>query len=232
MFAGVRTVCTTIRRSCRNSVNPNTGPARGKNKRHHQLTKRAPWRETLRDAAHRPAISQKIFVLFAAAHADILPARRRCGACARWRAFENAAPRRLPARCPRRAGYERSTRSAWRSSGRPLTARPPGSRARARRLGHAARALRRRPPSRLAGPAHVRWLRAAARLRERRAEPVCPERLWRRVETELCGRAADHMIGARAALPTTPYLGSVDGAGCAGGRLRGLSLSVAEARGC
>jgi hypothetical protein len=98
------------------------------------------------------------------------PARARvgpatCGARARGRGFENAAPRRLlPVRCPHRAATSRA-----RGSG-------PGARV-ARRLRRvrqtsahvqggfagAARALRRRSRSRLGDPAPVRCRRALAR---------------------------------------------------------------------
>jgi hypothetical protein len=69
------------------------------------------------------AASPALLVLFAATPGVSL-ARRRCGACPRGHGFENAAPRRLPVRCPRRAATTRArSRGPAHAAGRSRRAR-------------------------------------------------------------------------------------------------------------
>ena len=137
----------------------------------------------------------------------VSPARRRAAACARCRGFENAAPRLLlPARCPRRAGYEPNAQSRPGASGRAVTPCPPDSRARAR-------GLRRRcscssPPTALAARrlGAVRCLRAAAASRSRvRRLPARRPRRGATSRTRSRGPARERPGGhaASARLPCT-----------------------------
>ena len=116
-------------------------------------TRRGPAREQPGGLDRLPCtagISPTPLVFFAAARADISPARGKGSACARRRGFEGGAGTE-PAR------YATRGRAKSDCADEPpvvAAARPPSARVCAKRApGGAARALRRRPRSRLAGPA-------------------------------------------------------------------------------
>jgi hypothetical protein len=86
------------------------------------------------DSRARAWASPAPLVLFAAAHARVSPARRKCGGCARRRGVESGAGTG-PAQRVRYPGRGRTSPSAptsraRRAGGPAVTARPPDSRAR------------------------------------------------------------------------------------------------------